>query len=83
VPATRAHLTSSGLVAVREDDITADVLRALRLDDARKAELVEAWIPRPFRRAVRPFAGLEGTTNFEGFTAGTLRYLSARLVRPA
>jgi len=83
VPATRAHLTSSGLVPMREDDITAEVLHALRLDDTRKAELVRAWIPRPFRGAIRPFAGLEGTKNFDGFAAGTLRYRSARLVRPA
>jgi SAM-dependent methyltransferase len=82
VPATRAHLTSSGLVPAREDDITAEVLHALRLDDARKAELVRSWIPRPFRGAIRPFAGLEGTKNFEGFADGSLRYLSARLVRP-
>lgn len=83
VPTTRAQLTSSGLVPVREDDITADVLHALRLDDARKTALVRAWIPRPFRRAIRAFAGLEGTRNVEGFAAGTLRYRSARLVRPS
>ncbi|MGY4644192.1 class I SAM-dependent methyltransferase [Cellulomonas sp. URHB0016] len=83
VPATRAHLTASGLVPVREDDITAEVLHALRLDDARKAELVRTWIPRPFRRVFRPFAGLEGTRNFDGFADGSLRYMSARLVRPA
>jgi len=83
VGATRAQLTSSGLVPVRERDITAEVLHALRLDDARKAALVRAWIPRPFHRVFRPFAGLEGTRNHEGFADGSLRYLSARLVRPA
>ncbi|WP_421735580.1 class I SAM-dependent methyltransferase [Cellulomonas sp.] len=83
VASTRAQLTSSGLVAVEDRDITAQVLHALRLDDARKTELVREWIPRPFRRVLRPFAGLEGTRNPEGFAAGTLRYLSARLERPA
>ncbi len=82
VATTRAQLTSCGLVPVRECDITAEVLHALRLDDARKAALVREWIPRPFRRALRPFAGLEGTRNPERFATGTLRYLSARLVRP-
>jgi SAM-dependent methyltransferase len=81
VTTTRRQLTSSGLVAVEERDITAEVLHALRLDDARKAELVREWIPRPFQRALRPFAGLQGTRNPEGFAAGTLRYLSARLTR--
>jgi SAM-dependent methyltransferase len=83
VGATRAQLTSSGLVVAHERDITAEVLHALRLDDARKAELVRAWIPRPFHGVFRPFAGLEGTRNHEGFADGSLRYLSARLVRPA
>ncbi|MGW6130711.1 class I SAM-dependent methyltransferase [Cellulomonas sp. NPDC055163] len=83
VAATRAQLASTGLVPVRERDITAEVLHALRLDDARKAALVRAWIPRPFHRVFRPFAGLEGTRNHEGFADGSLRYLSARLVRPA
>ncbi|MDM7830100.1 class I SAM-dependent methyltransferase [Cellulomonas edaphi] len=82
VPRTRAELTSTGLLAVHERDITAEVLHALRLDDERKAGLVQAWIPRPFRPLLRPFAGLEGTRNHEGFAAGTLRYLSARLRRP-
>ncbi|GEL98202.1 class I SAM-dependent methyltransferase [Cellulomonas terrae] len=83
VATTRAQLMSSGLVPVEERDITAEVLAALRLDDDRKSELVREWIPRPFQRALRPFAGLEGTRNPEGFAAGTLRYLSARLDRPA
>src|SRR3954447_4715272 len=72
VATTRAQLAWSGLVPVVDRDITAEVLHAMRLDDARKAELVRAWIPRPFQSAVRPFAGLEGTRNPEGFAAGTL-----------
>ena len=83
VEATRAHLTSSGLVPEREDDITADVLNAMRLDDERKAGLVRAWIPRPLRAPMKSFAGLEGTRNPRGFASGERRYLSARLVRPA
>lgn len=81
VAATRAQLTSSGLVPVRQDDITTEVLQAMRLDDARKTALVREWIPRPFQPVLRPFAGLEGTRNPEGFAAGTMRYLSARLER--
>ncbi|WP_426594961.1 class I SAM-dependent methyltransferase [Cellulomonas sp. McL0617] len=83
VDRTTAELVSTGLELVGTQDITAEVLRALRLDDERKTALVNAWIPRPFRRAMRPLAGLEGTRNPEGFASGTLRYLSARLVRPA
>lgn len=83
VTATRAQLTSTGLVAERERDVTAQVLHAMHLDHARKAELVRAWIPRAFHGVFRPFAGLEGTRNYEGLADGSLRYLSAHLVRPA
>lgn len=78
----RGQLTGSGLELVDEEDITDGVLRALRSDDERKAALVRAWIPWPFRRAIRPFAGLEGTRNVVGFSDGSLRYLRAHLVKP-
>jgi SAM-dependent methyltransferase len=77
------QLRASGLTVTAERDITAEVLRAMRMDDARKAALVQAWIPRPFRPAFRPFAGMAGTRNFTGFERGDLRYLSARLVKAA
>jgi SAM-dependent methyltransferase len=82
VAATRAQLTSSGLVSLDARDITAEVLHAMRLDDARKAALVRDWIPRPFQAAFRPLAGLDGTRNPEAMAAGTVRYLSETLVRP-
>ena len=81
VAVTREQLTSSGLVPVRSQEITADVLHAMRLDDARKAALVQEWISRPFRAAFRPLAGLDGTRNPEAMAAGTVRYLSETLVR--
>lgn len=81
VATTCDQLTSSGLVLTADRDITADVLHAMRLDDARKAALVREWIPRPFQRALRPFAGLDGTRNPEAMAAGTVQYRSASLVR--
>ena len=78
----RRRLTGSGLEMVDEEDVTDGVLRAMRLDNDRKAGLVRAWIPRPFQRAVRPFAGLEGTRNYVGFSDGSLRYLRAHLMKP-
>jgi SAM-dependent methyltransferase len=81
VPRLRGQLRDAGLRVDAEQDISAQVLRAMRDDTARKAELVRAWIPRGFRGAMRPFAGLEGTRNFTGLHRGDLRYLSARLVK--
>lgn len=83
VAATREALRSSGLTPVHEDDVTAEVLRALRLDDARRAALVEAWIPRVARRAFRPFAALDGSRTHTRFATGANRYRSARLVKDA
>lgn len=83
VDATRADLRSSGLVPVAEADVTAEVLHALRLDDARRSVLVDSWIPRVARPLFRPFAALDGTRTHERFTTGDLRYLTARLVRPS
>ena len=77
----RQQFDSCGLTTEDETDITPNVLAALRLDNARKLELIDAWIPRVFRRPVRVFAGIEGTRNYAGFESGKLRYVSARLIK--
>ena len=64
-----------------EDDITANVLTALRVDNDRKLQLIQDLIPWPFRRPFRAFAGIEGTMNYVGFENGTLRYVSAHLTK--
>jgi hypothetical protein len=64
-----------------ETDITTNVLTALRLDNARKLELIDAWIPRVFQRPFGVFAGIAGTRNYAGLESGKLRYLSAQLAK--
>jgi SAM-dependent methyltransferase len=81
--ALSAQFGTSGLRVEEEVDITAQVLAALRDDSARKVGLIHTWIPRPFRRPLRVFAGIEGTRNYAGFESGRLRYLSARLTKDA
>jgi SAM-dependent methyltransferase len=76
------QLASSGLEVQRERDITAHVLRAMRLDNGRKLALMDAWIPRPFHRVFRPFAGIEGTRNYDGFASGDLRYVQVHATKP-
>ena len=76
----RRELAESGLRLHREVDVSTQVLAAMRADNARKLELIDAWIPRPFHPAIRPFAGIEGTQNFVGLERGDVRYLSAWLV---
>ena len=77
----REQFDACGLTLEKETDITTNVLTALRLDSARKLELIDALIPRLFHWPFRAFAGIAGTRNYAGLESGTLRYLSARLAK--
>lgn len=82
VPALLGMLRSAGLELTAHEDVTANVVAALRLDDGRKAALIEAWLPRVAHPLMRRFAALEGSRGFEAFAAARTRYLSAQLVKP-
>jgi hypothetical protein len=75
------QFNACGLTVEKQTDITTNVLTALRLDNARKLELIDALIPRVFRGPFRVFAGIAGTRNYVGLRSGTLRYLSAQLAK--
>jgi SAM-dependent methyltransferase len=77
----REQFDASCLTLEKETDITTNVLTALRLDNARKLELIDALIPRVFHRPFRVFAGIAGTRNYAGLENGKLQYLSARLAK--
>ena len=79
--ALHRQFEASFLNLEREDDITANVLTALRVDNDRKEQLIQDLIPWPFRRPFRAFAGIEGTMNYAGFENGKLRYVSAHLTK--
>ena len=81
VSSLREQFNACGLTVEKESDITTNVLTALRLDNARKLQLIDAWIPRVFHRPFRVFAGIAGTRNYAGLEHGKLRYLSARLAK--
>jgi ubiquinone/menaquinone biosynthesis C-methylase UbiE len=75
----REQFNVCGLTVEKETDITANVLTALQLDNARKLKLIDQLIPRVFHRPFRVFAGIAGTRNYAGLESGRLRYLSAQL----
>jgi ubiquinone/menaquinone biosynthesis C-methylase UbiE len=83
LPELRAKWSSAPLSLTYEEDITSNVMAALRLDDDHKRGLIEAWIPRPLHRAVRRFAATEGSDTFARFESGELRYLCARFEKTA
>jgi len=81
VTTLREQFNASGLTVEMETDITTNVLTALRLDNARKLELIDAWIPQVFHRPFGVFAGIAGTRNYAGLESGKFRYLSAQLAK--
>ncbi len=80
----RRQLAASGLEILREEDISANVLRALELDDARKRQLIADHVPKPFRRLFARFAFVRtgGNDEHAAFARGDKLYLSAVLRKP-
>jgi ubiquinone/menaquinone biosynthesis C-methylase UbiE len=72
----RRQLSQSGLKLEQEADITANVVRALDLDNDRKAKLIEQRCPKLLRRRMEEFAAMKGTKTYESFSTGESRYLS-------
>jgi SAM-dependent methyltransferase len=72
----RQQLKDSGLNVVKETDITANVVRALDLDNDRKAKLIELRCPRVLRGRMAEFAAMKGSKTYQTFASGSSRYLS-------
>ncbi|WP_271669376.1 class I SAM-dependent methyltransferase [Bradyrhizobium sp. CCBAU 51627] len=72
----RESLGKSRLRLVREDDITANVARALELDGARRTALADEIVPRVLLGVSHEFAGIPGTQLHASFANGTCPYYS-------
>jgi ubiquinone/menaquinone biosynthesis C-methylase UbiE len=70
------HLRDSGLVEISRQDITRNVLAAMRLDSAANLALVRRYVPWWLRWLFRPFAGVENSGMPESFATGERVYLS-------
>ena len=66
VPAWKEQLKASGLRLLREEDITANVANALRLDCERKLELIDRRVPGILKPFFRNFTGLKGPSLAQG-----------------
>ncbi|MFC8192136.1 class I SAM-dependent methyltransferase [Cellulomonas sp. NPDC057328] len=82
VPTLLADLRASGLVLEAHDDVTPQVVEALRRDDDRKRALIGAWLPRFTHPLMRRFAAVEGSRGFAAFASGRTTYVVARLRKP-
>ncbi len=76
MPILRRQIEEANLEIIRETDITANVVRALELDNDRKKALIRGACPRLLRREVEEFAALVGTRAYESFRSGNSCYFS-------
>ena len=76
VEVLRKQLKAAGLKLLTETDITDNVVRALELDNDRKAQLIKRKCPRLLRRRMEEFAAMKGTNTYHSFKSGQSRYLS-------
>lgn len=56
----RTQLMNTGLELLREEDITRNVVGALALDQNRKRELVQRYVPRILHKPLYHFGGISG-----------------------
>eukprot|EP00331_Platyophrya_macrostoma_P030803 CAMPEP_0176456934 /NCGR_PEP_ID=MMETSP0127-20121128/31605_1 /TAXON_ID=938130 /ORGANISM="Platyophrya macrostoma, Strain WH" /LENGTH=343 /DNA_ID=CAMNT_0017847031 /DNA_START=11 /DNA_END=1042 /DNA_ORIENTATION=- len=70
------ELTSSGLVIEKKENITANVLHALKLDEARRNQLIEGFVHSWLRPIFRKFSGLQGSRINDAMKAGETLYMA-------
>jgi ubiquinone/menaquinone biosynthesis C-methylase UbiE len=78
----RRQVAGSGFEAVREELITANVLRALQLDEDRKLALINSKVPWMVRKVFKEFASTRGTATYESFRKRYWEYISFILRKP-
>ena len=74
-PDGSALLVQTGMAVRETQDITANVLAALRSDSARKMALIERAVGARLAPTFREFAAVEGSEVFAGFESGATVYL--------
>ncbi len=78
-----SDLLAAGFELLERTEITANVIRALRRDSARRAALFDRLPDRSLREEYKHWAGVVGYRAYERFQAGQTRYFSHKLRRPA
>jgi ubiquinone/menaquinone biosynthesis C-methylase UbiE len=81
MPVLRQQLDEAGFQTVNETDITANVVRALELDNDRKKALLREACPQLLRKEAGEFAALVGTRAYESFRSRESLYFRFVLTR--
>jgi SAM-dependent methyltransferase len=76
------QIATAGFRTVEEEDVTDDVVRALRLDSANRRSRLERGVPRPLRRHVVALAAVEGSAMFRAYEQRRWTYLRLVLEKP-
>jgi len=71
----RQQLSHAGFRTLEQEDITANVVRALELDTPIRRARIERRVPKPLRPLVLGFAAVEGSPVYRAFAAHELTYL--------
>lgn len=70
----RSQLRNSALERIAEEDITSNVLAALRVDSSANLALVNQYVPWWLRWLFKPFAGVEASGMPESFASRERQY---------
>lgn len=78
----KEDLLGSGMVLIKEEDITSNVIKALDLDNERRVKLMGKLVPRILRKAAEEFAGIKGSKLYDTFVTRERIYLNYVLQKP-
>jgi len=70
----KKRFIQNGFTIRRVDDISQNVSESLKLDSARRTELIEQHVPKYLRKAFKEFSGVEGTDRYHLFSDGRMKY---------
>lgn len=77
----REQLAAAGFRTLEEEDITANVIRALELDTPIRRARIEGRVPKLLRPHALTFAAVEGSPMYRAFADAHLTYLRFALER--
>jgi ubiquinone/menaquinone biosynthesis C-methylase UbiE len=83
LPEFLQQLSSSAMTLVEDEDITANVFKALEADSAAKLAVIDAIGPGLLRKPLQRFSATEGTQIFDSMRSGETTYLRCLLHKPA
>jgi len=70
----KKQLINSGLVIIKEEKITPNIINALNLDAKRKLDIIEREVPEFLHNTTKQFATVKGTKGYNSLVNGKVEY---------